>query len=70
MLKMKKQESNEIVKKSFLQRRLEKVVSPVVNNLLYACFYHLKNNYDTDLTFDDYCKLIRNYLKESGAFNV
>lgn len=53
----------DIQKKTFMQKMVEKRISPIIDNLLYTCFYHFKENTDSNITFNDYQIIIKNLLQ-------
>lgn len=62
-MKKLKQDS-EKKKPSFLQKRIEKTLTPIIDKVLYASFYfYVDTTGNKDmLTYDDYCLCIRDLL--------
>lgn len=52
-------------KKPFMTRLIEKRIEPIIDNLLYTCFYYYVDSTGNPnkLTFESYCSIIRDLLK-------
>ena len=71
-MKKTKELNSEKKKPSFLHKRIEKTLTPIIDKVLYACFYfYVDTTGNKDgLTYDDYCLCIRDLLnKESEDKN-
>lgn len=54
-------------KETFIQKFARKRLEPIIDNLLYACFYHYVQctGNPTHLTFDKYAIIIRDLLNSN-----
>lgn len=62
---LKKQEYNYFgKKKSFLEKRLDNLIEPIIDKLLYACFYQFveTTGNPNNILYDEYCIIIRDLL--------
>ena len=50
-------------KKPFMQKLVEKRIAPIIDNLMYTCFYHYKDSTGSNITFVEYQVIIRDLLK-------
>lgn len=57
-------------KESFRDRTLKRIIAPTIDRLLYACFYYYKNNTDSTILYDDYCKDIKSLLENGISDEV
>lgn len=57
-------------KESFRDRALKKIIAPTIDKLLYACFYHYKNNTESSISYDDYCLTIKCLLENNISDEV
>ena len=67
-MKKTKDKNNECKKPSFIQKRIEKTLTPIIDKVLYACFYfYVDTTGNKDgLTYDDYCFCIRDLLNKES----